>query len=257
MGGCCTSCRGCLRRRCRLRSVRNRLNGLGGQTPGLTPQSHRGTQAAAAGDGGAASFSNAARSRALVQHHPQPLAVGGCPGRHLDPHQGADRGLVSYRRPPTVRHQPTPQDRPGVRHGFVESLLGEPPSLTQLRAVLAGHSRLGPIIDVRPAHPLPQRHRMDPEVGGHLLHCHARAAVPRTRTTSWRNSSGYGLGTATSFPPAPQGRPVQRSPDRAADPCNAARRCIRYPLISFQTPIVSPKLPRSAEPVRLPLTLRE
>jgi hypothetical protein len=36
-----------------------------------------------------------------------------------------------------------------------------------------------------------------------------------TRTTSSRNSSGQGFGTATSFPPALQGK---MSPDRAADP---------------------------------------
>jgi hypothetical protein len=29
------------------------------------------------------------------------------------------------------------------------------------------------------AHPLRQRHRVDAEVGGHLLECHARAGVPR------------------------------------------------------------------------------
>ncbi|MGW2785173.1 tyrosine-type recombinase/integrase, partial [Streptomyces populi] len=33
-----------------------------------------------------------------------------------------------------------------------------------------------------------------------------------------RNSSGQGLGTATSFPSAPQGKPVQMSPEPASDP---------------------------------------
>jgi hypothetical protein len=38
-----------------------------------------------------------------------------------------------------------------------------------------------------------------------------------TRTASSRNSSGCGFGTTTSFPPAPQGKPVQISPDRLSD----------------------------------------
>jgi ZIP family zinc transporter len=59
---------------------------------------------------------------------------------------------------------------------------------------------------------------VDAEVGAT---CSSVTPGPRflaTRTTSPGNSSGQGLGTATSFPPAPQGKPIQMSPDRAADP---------------------------------------
>ncbi|WP_353963524.1 winged helix-turn-helix domain-containing protein [Streptomyces sp. NBC_00063] len=57
-----------------------------------------------------------------------------------------------------------------------------------------------------------------------LLRRHGWSCQQPSRTTSSRNSSGYGLGTATSFPPAPQGKPVQMSPDRAADPIAGIRR---------------------------------
>src|SRR5215217_1550020 len=42
-----------------------------------------------------------------------------------------------------------------------------------------------------------------------------------TRTTSSRNSFGYGLATVTSFQPTHQGKPTQVSPIRAADPNDA------------------------------------
>ncbi|WP_308294459.1 hypothetical protein [Streptomyces sp. RKAG290] len=55
------------------------------------------------------------------------------------------------------------------------------------------------------------------EVGGHLLDRHARAAVPRDPHNILAELFRM-RGPATSFPPAPQGKPVQVSPNRAADP---------------------------------------
>src|SRR3954471_3923999 len=56
--------------------------------------------------------------------------------------------------------------------------LDPPTRFPKLGALLAGRSGLGPVVNVRATHPLPQRHRMDSEVGGHLLDRHTRPAVP-------------------------------------------------------------------------------
>ncbi|MFB9579815.1 hypothetical protein [Streptomyces yanii] len=50
---------------------------------------------------------------------------------------------------------------------------------SQFRALLRGCSGFHPLVDVRAAHPLGQRHRMNTEVGGHLLRRHNRTAVCR------------------------------------------------------------------------------
>lgn len=57
--------------------------------------------------------------------------------------------------------------------------LDPPTCFPQFHALLAGRPGLHAVVDVRAAHPLPQRHRVDAEVGGHLLDRDARAAVPR------------------------------------------------------------------------------
>ena len=59
---------------------------------------------------------------------------------------------------------------------------------------------------------------MDPEVLGNLRQRHAPSRERATRTTSSRNSLGYGLGITTSFQPTLPGKPTQMSPIRAAVP---------------------------------------
>lgn len=109
--------------------------------------------------------------------------------------------------------------------------LDPPTRFPKLRALLTGRSGLGPVVDARPAHPLPQRHRVDSEVGGHLLDRHARAAVLRD--------------------PA-QGKPVQMSPNRAADPSGPGGTWRRRMLVGnlaterMNTPSVTPRQPCSA-----------
>nr|WP_017201843.1 hypothetical protein [Microbacterium barkeri] len=51
--------------------------------------------------------------------------------------------------------------------------------LTQLRALDMGLARLRTLIDLSAAHPLLQRHRVDPEVLRDLLNGHAGLAVSR------------------------------------------------------------------------------
>ena len=56
-------------------------------------------------------------------------------------------------------------------------------------ALLAGRSGRCPVVDVRPAHPLPQRHRVDPETVATCSTVTPGSRFLATRTTSGRNSS--------------------------------------------------------------------
>lgn len=62
-----------------------------------------------------------------------------------------------------------------------------------------------------------------PKSAAICLRCYPGSRLRATRTTSSRNSFGWGFGTADTFPAAPLGTTDQMSPTRAADPISLWR----------------------------------
>jgi hypothetical protein len=95
----------------------------------------------------------------------------------------------------------------------------------QLRVLRRGDAGLDAVLDVRRCQPVRQARRRDTESLATSL---TRTPVSRfraTRTTSSRNSRGYGLGTVHILPAAPHGTTgqVKVSPDHAAVPSSGER----------------------------------
>ena len=65
---------------------------------------------------------------------------------------------------------------------------------------------LVPVVDIGLAHPLRQRHRVHPEIGGDLLDRHPVITVASDPHDVVAELLGYGLGTVTSFQPAHHGQ---------------------------------------------------
>lgn len=84
--------------------------------------------------------------------------------------------------------------------------LDPPTRFPQFRALLAGHPRPGPVLDVRPTHPLPQRHRVRSEAGGHLPDRHTRAAVSRDSHDVLSELFRIGLWQSDILPTRPTGQ---------------------------------------------------
>lgn len=84
--------------------------------------------------------------------------------------------------------------------------LDPPACFPQFRVLLARRSGLGPVVDIRPPHPLPQRHRVDTEVSGHLLDRHTRTAIPRDPHDVLAELFRIGLGHSDILPTRPTGQ---------------------------------------------------
>lgn len=93
--------------------------------------------------------------------------------------------------------------------------------VAQLGQLIVGRTGLHAVLDVGFAHPLRQRHRMHPEIGGKLLQRRPGRAITGDPDDVLTELTRIGLGHSDILPTCPSGKPSRMSPIRAAGPNDA------------------------------------